>query len=139
MVTYHTVCMYKHPVYSYCASCYSCNLLPLKWLPLSVATCCTVLIYHHMPYSCYLLPHAMQFVSVDAHHTVCYLLPHAVQMLFVALSHAVQLLFVVTCHAAHYLLLDTAPFAICCHMPYSLLFVAACHAVAGFYCIPYSC
>ena len=82
-------------------------------------------------------------------HTVCYLLLHChvlYSLLFVAaLLHAVQfaicccmpysLVFVAACRIVWYLLPHAVQFAICCRMPYSLLFVAACHSVC---CMFYS-
>ena len=136
---YHTVCMYKHPVYTV--------HLAIEWLALSVAAHCAVLISHCMSCGCYWLPHAVRFTIC-----CCYLLLHAVQfaiccrmpcgsLFVVAICCCMlySLLFVAACRAVCYLLPHAVQFAICCHMPYSLLSVATCHTVCIHSHILYSC
>ena len=94
-----------------------------------------------MPYSCYLLPHDVQFtfscrmpytlLFAAAYRTVlvaaCFHMLYI--LLFVAtrhtvchlLLHAILLLFIAACYTVCYLLLHGVKFAFCCHMPYNLL------------------
>ena len=58
----------------------------------------------------------------------CYLSPHAAQ--FAICCHMpCSLLFVATCHAVCSLLPHAMQFALCCYMPCSLLLVSACCAI----------
>ena len=67
------------------AVCYLLSHVPYSLL-FTAAICC------HVPYSCYLLPHAIQLLCVNTCRIVCYLLPHAVQLLCVAAFCAATIL-----------------------------------------------
>ena len=109
-----------HTPYSsiFVAACHAvCYLLPL-----SVAACCTVAICccmlysllfaaaicYHMPYSCYLLPHAVQLLRIATCSIVCYLL-----LLSFATHHTVAMCYCILC--SHYFM------AVCCVVAIYLL------------------
>ena len=73
--------------------------------------------------------------SSTACSTASYLLPHMVQ-LAICCCMPYSLLFVAICCTVCYLLPHAVLFAICCCMPHSLLFVAACRTI--YYLLPHA-
>ena len=121
-------------------SLYSFYSLPHAIQFLFVATCHTVSIRCRMPYSFYSLPHAIQFLFIGACHTISihcrmpysfYSLPlrrllHAVPFA-ICCCMLCSLVFVTKCCTVCYLLLHAMQFRICCRMPCILLLLL--HAV----------
>ena len=104
----------------FASCCCKCHTVSYSLL-LSAATCRTVAIYCHMPYSCYVLLHSMQplfcvrssgylyiaaccTLAICCHQGGClHFLPHARQLLFVA--SYMSLLFTITMYIIAVLML----------------------------------